>query len=110
MLEGARRVGALVLDGLRALQDRHPVIGDVRGKGMLMGLELVRDRDTKEPIAPSTARSLMVALARRGVLTAGAGPVLRITPPLVLTEAMARKGLEVLDQALSEVEAAGALA
>ncbi len=71
---------------------------------MLLALELVTDRTSKTPIAPATARRLMTAMARRGVLVAGAGAVLRITPPLVITEDMAMAGIAVLDEALSEVE------
>ena len=105
LLEHARRVGAQLLAGLHELQERHPLIGDVRGVGMLLALELVADRETKQRISPTVARRLLLALARRGVLTAGAGPILRLTPPLVLTERQAATGLDVLDQALTEVEA-----
>ena len=104
VLDHARRVGGVLLEALRALQDRHPVIGDVRGEGMLLALELVTDRSTKERIAPPLARALLVALARRGVLTAGGGAVLRLTPPLVISEKLALKGVALLDEALSEVE------
>ncbi len=107
VLEHARRVGSQLLAGLHVIKERHRLIGDVRGVGMLLALELVADRETKERIAPAVARRLLLALARRGVLTAGAGPILRLTPPLVLTEAQAARGLEVLDQALTEVEAEG---
>ncbi|MEO5678358.1 MAG: aminotransferase class III-fold pyridoxal phosphate-dependent enzyme, partial [Acidimicrobiales bacterium] len=84
---------------------RHPLIGDVRGVGMLMALELVSDRAAKTPIAPPVARRLLMALAARGVLVAGAGPILRITPPLVMTERQARAGVAIIDDALGEVEA-----
>lgn len=104
VLEQSRRVAALLLDGLGALKDRHPLIGDVRGRGMLLALELVVDRKTKQRIPPDVARSLLLALARRGLLTAGAGPILRLTPPLVLTEGQAERGLAILDEALGEVE------
>ena len=107
ILEHARRVGALLLDGLHELATRHPIIGDVRGRGMLLALELVADRETKERVDPAVARRLLVALARRGMLTAGAGPILRLTPPLVISEAHATKGLSILDAALTEVEAGG---
>ena len=110
ILANGRRVGAGMLAALRELADRHPIIGDVRGVGMLMALELVSDRAAKTPVSPATARRLMTAMARRGVLVAGAGAVLRITPPLVITEDMARAGVAVLDEALTEVESAeGAL-
>ena len=104
VLENARQVGALLLSGLQELQERHPLIGDVRGRGMLLALELVRDRQTKERIPPAVARALLLALAHRGVLTAGAGPILRLTPPLVLSERLARVGLDAIDDALTEVE------
>ncbi len=106
ILANGRRVGAAMLAALRALAERHPIIGDVRGSGMLMALELVTDRTAKTPIAAPTARRLLLALAARGVLVAGAGPILRITPPLVISEEMALAGVALLDDALSEVEAA----
>jgi 4-aminobutyrate aminotransferase-like enzyme len=105
ILANVRRVGALMLASLRQLQDRHPLIGDVRGAGLLLGVELVADRDTKARVAPEVSRRLLGALARRGVLTAGAGPVLRISPPLVISEGLARRAVELLDDALTEVEA-----
>ena len=100
-----RRVGAAMLAALRELADRHPLIGDVRGVGMLLALELVSDRVAKTPVGPTTARKLLVALAERGVLVAGAGSVLRITPPLVIGEEMALAGVGLLDDAIGEVEA-----
>ncbi|MEJ7844016.1 MAG: aspartate aminotransferase family protein [Acidimicrobiales bacterium] len=105
ILEHGRRVGAVMLAALHELAERHPMIGDVRGAGMLMALEFVRDRATKAPIAPVTGRRLLLALAARGVLVAGAGPVLRITPPLVISERAALRGIELLDDALAEVAA-----
>jgi 4-aminobutyrate aminotransferase-like enzyme len=105
ILENGRRVGAAMLCGLRELADRHPIIGDVRGVGMLLALELVTDRVAKTPVTPPVARRLLEALARRGVLVAGAGAVLRITPPLVIGEDMAMAGVAALDAALTEVEA-----
>lgn len=104
VLDNARRVGASMLAGLRELQDRHPLVGDVRGQGMLMALELVVDRQTKEPVPPAVARRLLVALARRGVLAAGGGHILRITPPLVIGERLALRGIDLVGDALSEIE------
>ncbi len=106
ILENGRMVGARMLAALRELADRHPMIGDVRGVGMLLALELVSDRTAKTPIAPPVARRLLEAMARRGVLVAGAGAVLRITPPLVITEPQAMAGVAALDEALGEIEAA----
>ena len=103
VLENARRVGAAMLVALRDLQARHPVIGDVRGRGLLLALELVADRETKAKVPPAFVRGLLVALARRGVLVAGGGHILRLTPPLVIDEGTALRGVELLDAALSEV-------
>jgi len=105
ILENGRRVGAAMLGALRGLAERHPLIGDVRGAGMLLALELVSDQAAKTLIAPATARRLLLALASRGVLVAGAGPILRLTPPLVITERQALAGVALLDEALGEVEA-----
>ena len=107
VLDNARRVGASTLAALTELRDRHPIVGDVRGRGLLLALELVADRQTKEKVAPAVVRHLLGALARRGVLVAGGGHILRVTPPLVITETMALRGVALLDDALSEVEESG---
>lgn len=105
ILANGRRVGAAMLGTLGDLAGRHPLIGDVRGVGMLLAVELVTDREAKTPIGPATTRRLVEALARRGVLVAGGGAVLRLTPPLVIGEEMALAGVALLDEALGEVEA-----
>lgn len=107
VVNNAARVGDAMLGALRDIQPRHPLVGDVRGAGLLIGLELVADRATKARPAPEVPRRLLHALARRGVLTAGAGPVLRISPPLVISERLALRAVELIDDALTEVEAAG---
>ncbi len=104
ILDNVRRVGTSMLTALRELQDRHPIVGDVRGRGLLLALELVRDRATKAHVPPAVGRALLVALARRGVLVAGGGAIVRLTPPLVISEKLALRGIELLDDALSEVE------
>jgi 4-aminobutyrate aminotransferase-like enzyme len=106
ILANGRAVGATMLTALRDLAERHPLVGDVRGTGLLLAVELVSDRAAKSPVGPEVARRLVTALARRGILVAGAGAVLRITPPLVIGEAMAMAGVAALDDALTEVEAA----
>jgi len=99
----AAEVGEYMLDRLRALQERHPLIGDVRGKGLMIGVELVRDRTTKER-ADTERDALVMAMFRRGVLVLGAGKnAIRLSPPLVLTKAQADVALRVFDEALSEV-------
>ena len=107
LVANAASVGTYVMDGLRELQNKHPLIGDVRGKGLMIGIELVRDRQTKER-ATDARNALVQAMFRRGVLVLGAGRnALRLAPPLVFTKAQADSLLRVMDEALSEISAAG---
>ncbi len=106
LVENAAAVGAHLIEGLRALQDTHAIIGDVRGKGLMIGIELVRDRQTKAR-AVEERNALVQAMFRRGVLVLGAGRnALRLAPPLVLTIAQADAVLRVFEESLAEVEAA----
>jgi 4-aminobutyrate aminotransferase len=103
LIANAAAVGDHLMQGIRALQERHPLIGDVRGRGLMIGIELVRDRHTKER-AIDERNALVQAMFRRGVLVLGAGRnALRLAPPLVLTRAQADSVLQILDQALAEV-------
>ncbi len=104
LVANAADVGEHVLAGLRDLAPRHPLIGDVRGKGLMIGIELVRDRETKER-AVAERDAVVEAAFRRGVLFLGAGKnAIRMSPPLVLTKDQADTALRVLDEALTEVE------
>jgi 4-aminobutyrate aminotransferase len=103
LVENAAAVGGYLLDGLRAMKDRHPLIGDVRGKGLMIGVEFVRDRQTKER-ATAERDAVVAAAFRRGVLLLGAGKnAIRISPPLVLTKEQADVALGVLEEAVQEV-------
>ena len=100
----ARRVGEHLLAALRSLQDRHPLIGDVRGSGLFLGVELVRDRTTLEP-ATDEAGYVVDRLRERGVLTGTDGPyhnVLKLRPPLVFSEGDADLFVQRLDEVLAE--------
>jgi 4-aminobutyrate aminotransferase len=104
-LARSREIGEHVDRALRGMQERHAVIGDVRGMGPMIGIELVKDRETKEPAAAEAAS--VVALAReRGLMLMGAGiysNVVRILVPLVVTDEDLQAGLDILDGCLSEV-------
>ncbi|HSD66257.1 MAG TPA: aminotransferase class III-fold pyridoxal phosphate-dependent enzyme, partial [Vicinamibacteria bacterium] len=102
--ERALRVGQRLAGGLGRLQDRHAAIGDVRGSGLFLGVELVRDRATLEP-APEEADYVVNRLRERGVLTGTDGPhhnVLKIRPPLVFSEEDADLFLETIGEVLEE--------
>ena len=103
LLDHARRVGGILREGLEALAKRHPAIGDVRGAGLFVGIELVRDRTTREP-APHETRAVVEHLREAGVLVGSDGPhgnVVKIRPPLVFDAADAARLLEALDHALA---------
>lgn len=101
--ENAKRVGAQLLQGLQQLQQRHEVLGEVRGRGLLLGVDLVADRKTLAPLDRASCEQLFFACLRRGLLTMSYAPRLRINPPLVLTSEQAAEGLEILDEALTEL-------
>jgi 4-aminobutyrate aminotransferase-like enzyme len=105
LIENARIVGGHIMDGLREIASRHIQIGEVRGAGLFIGLELVRDRDAKEP-APEIASRLINRLRYRGILIGAAGRngnTLKIRPPLCLTMDHADMFLAVCDGVLREI-------
>ncbi|HEY5618489.1 MAG TPA: acetyl ornithine aminotransferase family protein [Vicinamibacterales bacterium] len=103
LMRNAEVVGAHMMDGLKALMDKHPIIGDVRGRGLMIGIELVRDRQTKER-ATSERNVLVQECFKRGLLVLGAGRnAIRLSPPLVFTRQHADTTVEILDQALAAI-------
>jgi len=103
LVHNARRVGAVMLTRLRAMQERYRCIGDVRGRGLLLGLDLVRDRKSKERLPKEVTQALFQECVRRGLIAMCYGPVVRICPPLIISEETALEGLAILDDALGAV-------
>jgi 4-aminobutyrate aminotransferase len=104
-LAQVRRTGALLLDGLRALQTKHEIIGDVRGVGLMVGIEFVRDRATKEPFEGITGEIERAAF-ERGLLLLGCGrSALRLAPPLIIDEDDVAIALRILDESLVSLRA-----
>ena len=104
----AKSKGARLFKGLHALKARHPLIGDIRGQGLMCGVDLVTDRQTKAPASAQCAqvfercKDLGLLIGKGGL----AGNVLRIKPPMCLTDADIDFALAVLDAALTESERA----
>ena len=87
-MERAAELGERFMTGLKELQAKHDIIGDVRGRGLFLGFELVKDRETKEPAAEEATR-IVDMMRDRGVLLSTDGPhhnVIKIKPPMVLSE------------------------
>jgi len=103
LVANAAAVGEHLSNALRALAEKHPLIGDVRGRGLMIGVELVRDRRTKERATDERDRVVDAAF-RRGLLLLGAGKnAIRFSPPLVLTRGQAETAARIFDEALTEV-------
>lgn len=105
LMENARVMGDRLMAGSRKLFDKYPVIGDVRGLGLMIGLEFVKDRVTKER-NPELVDKLVLGAFARGLLLLGAGPsALRFAPPLVVDEYDIDTGLAIVDAVLKDVTA-----
>ena len=110
LTERAADVGAYLLDGLRTLMKKHKVVGDVRGKGLLIGVELVKDRATKEPVGPQAITAVSDFCRDHGLLVGRAGGgrrygnTITLCPPLVITRSECDRIVETLDRALSTVD------
>ncbi len=103
--ENARKIGSHLKDSLHALADKHPLVGEVRGMGLMLGVELVKDRKTKEP-AKAEAADVMEKLRERQVLIGKGGlygNTLRIKPPMCINKDDADYLVAMLDEVLSEI-------
>jgi 4-aminobutyrate aminotransferase-like enzyme len=104
--ERSAEMGALLHSGLEQLQEKYALIGDVRGRGLMQALELVTDRQTKEP-APKHAGALLSACREVGMLIGKGGLLgntLRIAPPLIVAKEHIEEAVEKLDSAFAQVQ------
>ncbi len=99
----AENTGRYIMEKLSSFAEKYPIIGDIRGKGLFIGIELVKDRTTKEKAVKERGEILQSAF-RKGLLMMGAGEsCLRLVPPLCITKEHADTALEILDRTLSEL-------
>ena len=104
LVENARRQGERALARLRVMRQRHPLIGDVRGRGLLLGVELVTDRAAKTPARAAAEAVLYRSLARGLSFKISLGNVLTLSPPLIVGEREMDLALGILESAIAEVE------
>ena len=105
LADNALRMGQIMKSRLLEMQQNCPYAGDVRGQGLVLGVELVRDKATKEP-APDLTRKLIDTAARNGLLIGSVGifgNVIRVAPPLTITEAEAHESMDIFEKSLSEL-------
>ena len=113
LIENSEKMGAYLLEKARELMDKHPSVGDVRGLGLFVGLELVKNKKTREPITAVDAKirpglnpKLAVAkkLGELGMMAMAANPgnVIAMAPPLIVTKDEIDEGIAIMDQALAE--------
>ena len=102
LVENARVVGAHALDRLHDMAAHHPLIGDVRGLGLLMGVEVVLDREAKTP-ATDSAEAVMYAALEKGLnFKVSMGNILTLTPPLIISRDEMDRALDIVDDCLGE--------
>lgn len=107
LAENAERLGSYFLRRLEEIAEHHKLIGDVRGRGLLIGVELVKDQETKEPAVEESLRLRAEGLKRGVILPAGLGwrkNTIRLSPPLCITTGQVDKVVEAIDEGLKEVE------
>ncbi len=106
LIANAARMGEFITKRIADWRERHKIVGDIRGKGLMIGIELVRDRKTKER-APVMRNRVLELAFRKGLLILGAGEnTLRLAPPLLIDEEQADFAIRTLDACITEVESA----
>jgi 4-aminobutyrate aminotransferase len=106
LVENAARVGTAAMARLEDMKLRHPLIGDVRGRGLVLGIELVRDRESKQPANEASESVLYRALTRQLSFKTTMGNVLTLTPPLTITAEEMMVALSIIEECIGEVERA----
>lgn len=103
LVENSARVGALMLERLSTFKEKFPFVGDVRGRGLMIGMELVKSPRTKERLDKKFTTMLFQECLNNGLIIMGYNPDIRINPPLVITEEIALEGIEIMEQAFTRV-------
>jgi 4-aminobutyrate aminotransferase len=100
LMERAAQLGDYTIKRLKEMQEKYEIIGDVRGKGLAICIELVKNRKTKEPI---DSKEFIGRMFRKGVLMVSGGVGVRIFPPLIISKEIMDAGLEILESTIKEI-------
>jgi len=103
LIERSAHLGEILLKEMRAMEQRHPIIGEVRGMGCLLGIELVKNKETREPFEEA-GRLVYQKAFGKGLAWIPAGHILRMSPPLIMEDDLALKGLAIIEEAIYETE------
>jgi 4-aminobutyrate aminotransferase-like enzyme len=103
LCERSAHIGEIMLKRMREMEARSPIIGEVRGKGCLLGIELVKDKGTREPFEEAGKLVYQKAF-RKGLAWIPAGHILRMSPPLVIEDELALKGLDIIEESIYETQ------
>jgi 4-aminobutyrate aminotransferase-like enzyme len=101
--ERATHLGNLLLKRMREMQERHPIVGDVRGVGCLLGIELVKDKGTREPFEEA-GRMVYQKAFSKGVAWIPAWHILRMSPPMIMQDEIALKAMDIIEESIYETE------
>lgn len=104
LVENSKRVGQVLLESLKNLQNKYACIGDVRGRGLMVGMDLVKDRKTKESLPKPILEKFFFEGLKRGFISMSYSPRVRLHPPLILTEAEAKEAVAILDEAFAAIQ------
>jgi 4-aminobutyrate aminotransferase/4-aminobutyrate aminotransferase/(S)-3-amino-2-methylpropionate transaminase len=103
ILENVNRVGQHIMKKLKEMKGEHKIIGDVRGKGLLLAIDLVKDETTRAPFIEAGKMVYEKAFSK-GLAWIPADNILRLAPPLIMTEKLSDRALEIIDESISETE------
>jgi len=103
LCERATHLGEILLKRMKEMEARYPIIGEVRGMGCLLGIELVKDKGTREPFEEAGQMVYQKAF-RKGLAWIPAGHILRMSPPLIMDDDLALKGLEIIEESIYETQ------
>lgn len=104
LMENAAKKGEYLKSRLEEIEEDHPLVGDVRGKGLMGAMELIKDPETKERAIEEKEELIQETLNRGVVIFAGGQSVIRLAPPLIIEKEELEKGIDIIDEALTEVE------